>query len=189
MKRIMVAIFFLSVFYSGCCFGQDGSEKDLFILQSRDDLNGWLSVNDSVMGGISSGGIVWEENAAVFKGVLSLDNNGGFSSIRSPDLNFDMASFKGLSVMVRGDGREYALTLHGGYGDRGYLFRAFFRPQHGEWEKVRIPFTDFKASFRGVPLPFLSLDLQKIDRIGILISDKKEGPFSLGILWFRGYLD
>lgn len=187
MKRIMFAVFLLSVFYSGFSFGQDGSGKDLFFFQSRDDLNGWFSLNDRVMGGISSGGIVWEEDAAVFKGILSLENNGGFSSIRSPYLTSEISSFQGISVMVRGDGREYALTLHGEQGERGYLFRSFFRPVSGEWEEVRIPFSDFKASFRGIPLPFLPLDLQKIDRIGILISDKKEGPFSLDILWFRGY--
>ena len=187
MKKIILAVFFLSVFFSGCSFGQDGSGKDLFFFRSREDLNGWFSLNDRVMGGISSGGIVWKKNKAVFKGVLSLQNNGGFSSIRSPDLSSDMSSFRGLSVMVRGDGREYALTLHGGQEENGYLFRAFFKPVPGEWEEVRIPFSDFKASFRGIPLPFLSLDLQKIDQIGILISDKKEGPFGLGILWFRAY--
>ena len=42
----------------------------------------WRSVNDGVMGGRSSGGMVQAEDALKFTGELSLENNGGFSSVR-----------------------------------------------------------------------------------------------------------
>ena len=44
---------------------------------------GWTAVNDGVMGGVSRGGAKLIDGSLHFRGILSLDNNGGFSSIRS----------------------------------------------------------------------------------------------------------
>ena len=42
----------------------------------------WYSLNDGVMGGLSSGASVPNNDYLVYKGQLSLENNGGFSQIR-----------------------------------------------------------------------------------------------------------
>jgi len=42
---------------------------------------GWTAVNDGVMGGVSRGGAKLVDGSLHFRGILSLDNNGGFSSI------------------------------------------------------------------------------------------------------------
>jgi len=49
---------------------------------SADDVRAWRAVNDGVMGGLSSGGPDYEEDAMVFKGVINT-NGGGFSSLRA----------------------------------------------------------------------------------------------------------
>ena len=44
----------------------------------------WRIVNDGVMGGLSKGNISFTDGGTmVFKGNLSLENNGGFSSVRT----------------------------------------------------------------------------------------------------------
>ena len=46
-------------------------------------INNWIIVNDNVMGGISNSSLsLNNENNLVFNGNVSLDNNGGFASVR-----------------------------------------------------------------------------------------------------------
>ena len=42
----------------------------------------WYSLNDGVMGGVSSGSAVQQQDYLIYKGQLSLENNGGFSQVR-----------------------------------------------------------------------------------------------------------
>ena len=51
----------------------------------RPPLLRWTSVNDVVMGGVSDSLMqVSEDGTGVFAGHLSLENNGGFASVRAP---------------------------------------------------------------------------------------------------------
>ncbi|MDH3323720.1 MAG: CIA30 family protein, partial [Flavobacteriaceae bacterium] len=43
----------------------------------------WMIVNDDVMGGLSNSTAELTDSTLIFKGTLSLKNNGGFASIRS----------------------------------------------------------------------------------------------------------
>ena len=52
---------------------------------------------------------------------------------------------------------------------------------------MKVPFADFKASFRGLDLPNERLDLSKVRRVSILLGDKKQGPFELEIDSIRTY--
>jgi len=52
----------------------------LFDFTENKDTGNWMVVNDGVMGGLSKGTLTAGENGnAVFKGTISLENNGGFS--------------------------------------------------------------------------------------------------------------
>ena len=46
------------------------------------ELDNWVIINDTVMGGRSRARIDIENQHLVFNGYLSLENNGGFASIR-----------------------------------------------------------------------------------------------------------
>ena len=46
-----------------------------------DQLNEWRITNDGVMGGQSEGHYTIQDNTMTFNGTISLENNGGFSSI------------------------------------------------------------------------------------------------------------
>ena len=61
---------------------QDSETKPKIIYSFDEHVqpNGWIIVNDGVMGGLSKGEMdMNEEGNGVFRGRVSLENNGGFS--------------------------------------------------------------------------------------------------------------
>tara|TARA_Y100000994_G_scaffold141355_1_gene115780 strand:- start:1484 stop:2047 length:564 start_codon:yes stop_codon:yes gene_type:complete len=110
----------------------------------------WNIVNDGVMGGISRGeAYVTNESCLFFTGSISLENNGGFSSIRSFGQGFDLSDWSGIELRVKGDGRKYYFTSRSGRFD-------FWHPMEtkkDEWITVRIPFRSFYATTFGRRIP------------------------------------
>jgi hypothetical protein len=147
----------------------------------------WAIVNDGVMGGRSESSLrLTDEGTAIFAGVLSLENNGGFASTRALLDTMDLGGFTGLAVRVKGDGRSYELRLRMEPNFDGIAYRAEFGTTQGEWTEVFLPFSAFQPSFRGrVPRGAPALDLTSIRQIGFLLGDGVEGPFELEIAWIR----
>jgi monofunctional biosynthetic peptidoglycan transglycosylase len=158
-----------------------GQETDMTGIVDFSDPGGasWTIVNDGVMGGRSSSDLeLTDDGTAVFSGSVSLANNGGFASVRARFRSLDLSALEGVVLRVRGDGRRYDLRFR---MDGGFA---------GEWTEIRLPFVGFQPSFRGwVPPGSGPLDPSRIRQMGILIGDKKEGPFRLEIEWIRGYRD
>ena len=154
------------------------------------DAQGWRVVDDGVMGGLSKGQIqVSEEGILKFSGKLSLDNNGGFSSLRTSDLKLDLSAAEGLLARVKGDGRTYQMRFSTDARYRGMevSFMAEFQTKKDEWIEVQVPFQSFSGSFRGMSLAKEKFDPGKIRRMGLLLGDKKAGPFELQVDWIRTY--
>ncbi|MEZ7956645.1 MAG: CIA30 family protein [Rubritalea sp.] len=154
------------------------------------DALGWRVVDDSVMGGLSQGKIqISKDGILNFNGKLSLKNNGGFSSLRSGNLDLDLSGAEGLVARVKGDGRTYKMrfSTDARFRSREVSFSADFKTQKDEWVEVKVPFDDFSASFRGMSLKRETFDPGKIRRIGLLLGDKKAGPFELQVDWIRTY--
>jgi monofunctional biosynthetic peptidoglycan transglycosylase len=149
----------------------------------------WMAIHDVVMGGVSSGGMkTTDDGTAIFAGRVSLENNGGFASIRSRPAEWDLEAYSGVEVRVRGDGRIYKLNLKTDTSFDGVQYRTSFVTREGEWQTLRIPFTRFQPSFRGRPVPQAPpLDPARIISFGVLISDKQDGPFRLEIDWIAAY--
>ena len=60
-------------------------------------MDNWFVVNDGVMGGLSQGSFEFnKEGYATFKGTISLDNYGGFSSIRYRSKQMDISNYHDL---------------------------------------------------------------------------------------------
>lgn len=154
-------------------FGEDSQRKF-----------GWEIVNDGVMGGLSKGTVsITDQGTLLFRGTLSLENNGGFSSIRSARVPMDLSGAEGITLRVRGDGRTYMLRLltDARVQDRRVAFMAPFQTVAGHWTDVRVPFQDFEGSWRGERVPEAVLDPARVEGFGFQISDKKAGPFSLEV--------
>lgn len=148
----------------------------------------WRSVDDVVMGGVSSSRMVIEEGRATFRGEVSLDNNGGFASVWSAAARHDLEGFDGLAVRVRGDGQRYSFRVRMNERFDDVTYQVKFQTSGERWETVRFPFSAFEAVFRGRPLPGAApLDPGRIRAFGFLISDEQEGPFRLEVEEIRAY--
>ncbi len=141
----------------------------------------WRPVDDAVMGGVSSSTVSpAEPGVARFSGNVSLENFGGFASVRTPPRDWDTAGAKAFVLRVRGDGKRYKFTLRTGDGFDGIQYQARFSPPAGEWTEVRLPVAAFVATFRGRKVPFApALDPRRVRALGLMISDKQAGPFEL----------
>jgi len=143
----------------------------------------WRVVNDGVMGGVSSSTMsTTEVGTGVFSGRLSLENNGGFASIRTDLRQTDLSLFAGLVLRVRGDGRRYQVRLRTDASFDGIAYQAEFDTQADTWTMVILPFEAFVPTFRGyVPRNAPPLDPSVIRQLGLLIGDQREGPFRLEV--------
>lgn len=166
--------------------GSDISLKTLFDFRVPDEA--WRNVDDSVMGGVSSSRMRIEDDVAVFEGELSLQNNGGFASVRSDLLDKDLTGFEGVRLRVKGDGKRYQLRIRTDRAFDGPSHQMTFETKKDVWIEVDLPFPKFFAAFRGRQLPdHPPIDAAKIKTMGFLIADKQEGDFRLEIDWVKAY--
>ncbi len=155
----------------------------LFAFTEAGDIADWGTVNDTVMGGVSSSSASWEAGAMVFSGELSLDNNGGFTSVRGPivpELGGLLADASEVVVETVGDGKTYLLQLRT-IDDLLYVQR--FATGEGSDASYRLPLADFEPVGRFLdPLPGApALDPSRVGQMVIYLLDKQEGPFRLAV--------
>lgn len=148
------------------------------------EANRWRAINDAVMDGVSRGGLTVEDGTGVFSGETSLENNGGFASVRRDPEAFDLARQAGMALRVRGDGRTYQLRLYTDQLPRGAAYRAEFQPTADQWQRITLPWHAFEPMFRGRRLGEVApLDPARIDQVGLMIVDRQAGPFRLEVAW------
>jgi monofunctional biosynthetic peptidoglycan transglycosylase len=150
----------------------------------------WRIVDDGVMGGLSQGKReISKDGVLRFFGTLSLENNGGFSSLRTGAVKLDLSGAEGIIMRVKGDGRSYQLRLgtDAEYRGREMSFQAGFATTKDEWTEVKMPYGSFVGTWRGTELPDTTFDPAKVRRLGLQLADKKAGPFELQVDWIRCY--
>jgi monofunctional biosynthetic peptidoglycan transglycosylase len=149
----------------------------------------WRPINDGVMGGLSRSRLrTTPEGTAVFEGEVSLENNGGFASVRAALGRMDLSEYAGLAARVRGDGRAYQIRLRTNDRFDGIAYRARVTPAAGAWQVVKVPFSAFEPTFRGRrPAGAPPLAKGRICQLGFLVGDKQAGPFRLEIAWVRAH--
>ena len=165
---------------------EDGDYR-IFDFAGAKGADGWQTINDTVMGGVSRSQMeTTARGTAVFSGNVSLENYGGFASVRSPSGEYDLSSFEGLEVRVKGDGKTYKLGLRDDAALDGVIYQAAFRTQTDVWEQIRIPFSEFVPTYHGRMLESEPpIDKSQVKTLSLMISDKQEGPFALEIAWIR----
>lgn len=158
----------------------------LFDFTNTELMTYWSVVNDGVMGGKSKSTIIRStEDALLFKGELSLANNGGFSSMIATFKPIDLSAYTGIQCQIRGDGNTYALNLRDQLGR--VVHQKSFNTKINEWELIQIPFDELSPLVYGRPVTSKSIDISSILSIQLIISDKQEGPFELEIKTISTY--
>lgn len=143
----------------------------------------WHAINDGVMGGVSRGEVrITAEGTLAFSGHVSLENGGGFASIRSRPAPLGLAGAQALRLVVRGDGKRYKLNLRTDADLDGVQYQAVFEAPAGVWREVTLPFDVFRPTFRGRPQPHAPpLAPERVVTVGLMISDRQAGPFALEV--------
>jgi len=150
---------------------------------SEASVQGWAEIGDRVMGGVSHSVLRYDASGfAVFEGVLSLENGGGFASVRHSSLPLGGINISVYRLKVRGDGKRYKLNLGTSQTFDAVQYQAGFAPEAGVWVDLEIPVTDFAARFRGSTLTDSPpLDPSAVRQIGLMVADRQAGPFRLEI--------
>jgi monofunctional biosynthetic peptidoglycan transglycosylase len=163
------------------------TEKMLFTFDSTGSDGPWIAVNDTVMGGVSrSGSRVTDDGALEFSGEVSLENNGGFASVRVGVDSLNLSAYDTILMRVRGDGKRYALSVQTDYRIMAGAYYFDFQPEAGQWQEVRVPLQALTARSFGRPLPTApELNSSDIRAFGFIISDKQAGPFRLEVDWIK----
>jgi NADH dehydrogenase [ubiquinone] 1 alpha subcomplex assembly factor 1 len=164
----------------------DDNQAVLFDFSKPEVAKQWQTVNDGVMGGVSDGRFkINADKKMEFYGTLSLENNGGFASVRSRPTSLGIKSGDSVMARVRGDGREYRMNLYVPRGSGGYSFRRSFKTKEGKWIEVSFPVDKFVATYRGRVFSNQKLDPSKVNSVGFLLGDKNAGPFKLEVDWIK----
>jgi NADH dehydrogenase [ubiquinone] 1 alpha subcomplex assembly factor 1 len=150
----------------------------IFDFNKKSDLQDWIIVNDVVMGGRSSSTFKLDEDGlGVFEGNISLENNGGFSSLRYRFLKRTIKGATQVKITLRGDGKKYQFRVKSNAGDYYSYIVPFLTS--GEWQEIVIPLGDMYPSFRGRRLNQPNFSNDSIEELTFLIGNKKSERFKL----------
>ncbi len=150
----------------------------IFNFNQSSNIKDWVVMDDVVMGGKSLG--VFKLNTdgfGVFEGNVSLENNGGFSSVQ---YKFSKTIIKGCTkavIKLKGDGKTYQFRVKSNSGDNHSYLASFLTS--GTWQKIEIPLKNMYPSFRGKKLEQPNFSSESIEQIAFLIGNKKAESFKL----------
>ena len=131
----------------------------------------WRGVSDEVMGGVSKASVARDlidgRPCLRLTGDVRLENDGGFIQaaldLERSGGTFDASGYRGLRLVVRGNGEQYSLHLRTPDNVRPWQsYRAHFSAGP-EWRTVDLAFEDFTPYRLETPL-----DRERLKRIGLV---------------------
>jgi hypothetical protein len=157
------------------------SSRILLDFSTDEEIALFQPIDDVVMGGVSRSSFTRAEpGIARFSGLVSLENYGGFASVRTRARHWPTADARAFLVRVLGDGHTYKFTVRVDDAFDGLQYQARFTPPAGRWETIRLPVDSFAATFRGRAVAGApALQPAAIRMLGLMISDKQAGEFEL----------
>jgi monofunctional biosynthetic peptidoglycan transglycosylase len=144
-------------------------------------------VNDGVMGGVSDGRFrLTADKTLEFFGTLSLENNGGFASVRTTPTALGITAGDTLVVRVKGDGREYVLNIYTKSRRMAFSYRAPLPTVKDEWTEVEIPLADLIPTAFGRRVQGMGpVEPDQVNGLGFMLSDKQPGRFRMQVEWVK----
>lgn len=155
------------------------SSVALFDFTTSSEIKNWRVVDDVVMGGRSSGNFsLTEDGHGKFSGNVSLENNGGFSSVRYGfQSKIELQNYSKVKLRVKGDGKNYQFRIKAKTKDY-YSYITSFETT-GKWEEIEIKLKDLYPSFRGRKLNLPNFSSDEMEEITFLIANYKTESFEL----------
>lgn len=178
----------------------DGDTIFDFASPQPEQLALWGALDDVVMGGVSSSGLRAAADGVQFTGVVSTDNSGGFTSVRTrnfePPLN--LGGYAGIELDLKGDGQRYKFFLRDATGWDTVAYAQSFDTVADQWITVQVPFQGLTPVFRAKTQPAapplnpsrirsLQLMLSKFEYDRQLNPHFMPGPFCLSVQRISAY--
>lgn len=139
-------------------------------------------IHDTVMGGRSNGDIKLQETppGLVFRGNLSLLNNGGFASIElALTKRLSHKKFNSIYLHALADGKRYQLRLKTPFIPNGVAYVASIETTTST-QRYYVPISAFTGQFRGRRVANLpALNFADVSHISVMLADKQEGDFAI----------
>ena len=152
----------------------------VFNFEKDKDLKEWFIVNDDVMGGISESNFsINKDGNGIFQGYISIENNGGFSSVKYKFSKIYIKNATVLILRIKGDSKNYQFRIKANSLDKHSYITKFSTT--GEWQDIEIPLKNMYPSFRGKKLDIPNFFEDSIDEIAFLIANKCDENFELTI--------
>lgn len=152
----------------------------LFDFNNNSNLSNWTVIDDGVMGGRSNGNFkINDDGFGMFYGKVSLENNGGFSSVRYRFETINAKSYNKVVLHLKGDGKRYQFRVKSNKNDRhSYIY--YFQSSIN-WETIEIPLKEMYPTFRGQKLRMPNFKGEAMEEIAFLIANSKAEDFQLEI--------
>jgi len=150
----------------------------LFNFSEHSDISNWRIQDDMVMGGRSKGHFkINNQGYGEFSGNISLENNGGFSSVGYKTETLNVSEYSKAVIRIKGDGKNYQFRIKNRSSDYPTYVYEFETTK--DWMTVIIPFKKMKPQFRGRKLDMPNYQGETIEEVIFLIGNKKEQSFRL----------
>lgn len=156
----------------------------IFDFNLKSDLTNWRIVNDAVMGGQSESKFYLNQDGnGTFEGNVSLENNGGFCSVKYIFESLFLKSATHFCIRLKGDGKQYQFRVKTYRTDsHSYVFPFQINT---DWQNIEIPINELYPTFRGRKLDLPNYDGSNLQEIAFLIGNKKKEHFQLLIDYIK----
>lgn len=133
----------------------------MYDFRTLPNLSNWVESSDTVREpGMSKGAFVLQktrlfQRAVMFSMINPQPNGAGFVGFNSQD-TWDLSSYNGVQLKVRGQGDNYVYKVnfrHNGQGSGNISYEVFYEVPKNEWTLVTLPFAAFKPYYRGQEIP------------------------------------
>jgi len=152
-------------------FGKEGDGLD------------WQIVDDGVMGGMSVGEGTLYDNSLQFQGLVSLENNGGFSSLRSPYKSMDLSPYTTVEIRYKSSDYKVSFTLN--KHREWYLprYKTDLKATNGRWAVMTIQLADIEEYVVGRATgSYMDKEsLAQTIRMGFITNEKRAGTFDFEV--------
>lgn len=150
----------------------------VFDFNKEASLQDWRIVDDIVMGGKSASRFsLSPEGFGLFEGQISLENNGGFSSVSYRFKKLKVTEESCILLTIKGDGKRYQFRVKDN-SNHSYSYITPFATS-GEWQEIKIRLKELYPSFRGRKLDMANFSQECIEELVFLIGNKKAETFQL----------
>lgn len=166
----------------------EGTDEPYIITDFKAEigLTEWEVEDDVVMGGRSQGTFeISTAGHAIFSGKVSLENNGGFSSIQRDFDAINVSNYEKAYIRVKGDGKRYQFRVKSSTRERPSYIYEF--DTDGSWQTIEIPFAEMAPRFRGNRLKMPNYPGQTMAHMRFLIANGNAESFQLTIdkIWLK----